>query len=106
MLWPAGIFCTVTLLVVGCLLSGGMDARWLIALGLLIMAAGNYWTVLLNLYISPSQTVWPRVIVVIGLSLMFAPLNVAAFLYIPKHHNMLQRSRKLLDQNEFAFRRI
>jgi DHA2 family multidrug resistance protein len=84
-LWPAGLFCTLTLLVVGRLLGRGIDARWLIALGLLIMAAGNYWTVLLNLYISPSQAIWPRAVVIIGLSLMFAPLNVAAFLYIPKH---------------------
>jgi DHA2 family multidrug resistance protein len=75
----------LTLLVVGRLLGWGMDARWLIALGLLIMAAGNYWTVLLNLYVSPSQAILPRVIVIIGVSLMFAPLNVAAFLYVPKH---------------------
>ncbi len=84
-LWPAGIFCALTSLVVVRLLGWGIDARWLIALGLLIMAAGNYWTVLLNLYISLSQAVLPRVIVIVGLSLMFAPLNVAAFLYIPKH---------------------
>jgi DHA2 family multidrug resistance protein len=75
----------LTLLVVGRLLGWGIDARWLIALGLLIMAAGNYSTVLLNLYISPSQAIWPRVIVIIGLSVMFAPLNVAAFLYTPRH---------------------
>ncbi len=84
-LWPAGVFCALTLLVVGRLLGRGIDARWLIALGLLVMAAGNYWAVLLNLYISPSQAVWPRVTVIVGLSLMFAPLNVAAFLYTPKH---------------------
>src|SRR5208283_1583483 len=72
-------------LVVGRLLDKGIDARWLIAAGLLIMAGGNYWSALMNLYISPSQAIWPRVVVVIGLSLMFAPLNVAAFLYIPKH---------------------
>ena len=40
---------------------------------------------LMNLYISPSLAIWPRVVLIIGLSLMFAPLNVAAFLYIPKH---------------------
>jgi DHA2 family multidrug resistance protein len=84
-LWPVGVSCTLTLLVVGRLLGWGMDARWLIALGLLIMAAGNYWTVLLNLYISPSQAIWPRVIVIVGLSLRFAPLNVTAFLYTPRH---------------------
>ncbi len=84
-LWPAGVFSMLTLLVVGRLIGWGIDARWLIASGLLIMAAGNYWMVLMNLYISPSQAIWPRVVLIVGLSLMFAPLNVAAFLYIPKH---------------------
>ena len=83
-LWPAGIFSALTLLAVGRLLGWGLDARWLIALGLFVMAAGNYWTVLMNLDISPSLAIWPRVVVIIGLSLMVAPLNVAAFLYIPK----------------------
>jgi DHA2 family multidrug resistance protein len=67
------------------LLGRGIDARWLIAPGLLIMAAANYWMALMNLYISPWQAIWPRVLTIIGLSLMFAPLNVAAFLYVPKH---------------------
>jgi DHA2 family multidrug resistance protein len=84
-LWPAGIFATLILLVVGRLLCRGIDARWLIAPGLLIMAVGNYWMALMNLYISPSQAIWPRVVTIIGLSLLFAPLNVAAFLFTPKH---------------------
>ena len=84
-LWPAGVFAALILLVVGRLLGWSIDARWLIASGLLIMAAGNYWMALMNLYISPSQAIWPRVVVILGLSLMFAPLNVAAFLYIPQH---------------------
>src|SRR5262249_46228796 len=39
----------------------------------------------LNLDISPSQVVWPRVVLIIGLSMTFAPLNVAAFRYVPHH---------------------
>ncbi len=53
------------------------------AAGLLTMAAGNFWMSQMNLDISPWQVVWPRVVVIAGLSMMFAPLNVAAFLYIP-----------------------
>jgi DHA2 family multidrug resistance protein len=83
-LWPAGVFSLLTLLVVGRLVGWGLDTRWLIASGLLIMAAGNYWMALMNLYISPSQAIWKRVVMIIGLSLMIAPLNVAAFLYTPK----------------------
>jgi MFS transporter, DHA2 family, multidrug resistance protein len=84
-LWPAGVFAVLTMLVVGRLLGWGTDARWLIAAGLLFMAAGNYWMALMNLHISPSLAIWPRVVTIIGLALMFAPLNVAAFLYIPRH---------------------
>ena len=38
----------------------------------------------LNLEISPWQVVWPRCVLIVGLSMIFAPLNVAAFLYIPR----------------------
>jgi DHA2 family multidrug resistance protein len=82
---PAGVFSILALVVVGVLLGRGVDARWLIAGGLLVMAAGCYWMALMNLYISPWQVVWPRVVTITGLSMIFAPLNVAAFKYIPTH---------------------
>jgi DHA2 family multidrug resistance protein len=69
--------------VVGRLLGLGTDARWMIAAGLLIMAAGGYWMSQMNLDISPGQVVWPRVVLVVGLSICFAPVNVAAYLYTP-----------------------
>lgn len=81
---PAGIFAIIVLLIVGVLLSRGVDARYLMATGLLILALGSYWMSRLNLEISPWQIVWPRVVFIAGLSMIFAPLNVAAFLYIPK----------------------
>jgi DHA2 family multidrug resistance protein len=81
---PSGFFSILTLLVVGTLLGRGIDARWLIAVGLLIMAGGCYWMALMNLYISPWQVIWPRVVMIMGLSMIFAPLNVAAFKYIPR----------------------
>jgi MFS transporter, DHA2 family, multidrug resistance protein len=82
---PAGIGSVLMLLVVGRLIGRGLDARWLIAAGLLVMAAGCYWMALMNLYISPWQVVWPRVVMICGLSMIFAPLNVAAFKYTPQH---------------------
>ncbi len=82
---PSGIFSIIGLLVVGTLISRGVDVRWLIAGGLLLMAAGCYWMALMNLDISPSQVVWPRVVMICGLSMVFAPLNVAAFKRIPPH---------------------
>ena len=49
------------------------------------MAAGNYWMAMMNLYISPCQVIWPRVVLIIGLSMIFVPINVAAFKYTPAH---------------------
>jgi DHA2 family multidrug resistance protein len=82
---PSGVSAILMLVVVGALLGRGLDARWLIAAGLLVMAAGCYWMALMNLYISPWQVVWPRVVWIGGLSMIFAPLNVAAFKYTPLH---------------------
>jgi DHA2 family multidrug resistance protein len=82
---PSGLFSILMMLVVGVLLGRGTDARWLIAGGLLVMAAGCYWMALMNLYIGPWQVVWPRVVMICGLSMIFAPLNVAAFKYTPQH---------------------
>jgi DHA2 family multidrug resistance protein len=80
---PAGFFAVAAMPVVGFVLGRGTDARWVIIAGLLIMAAGNYWMSQLNLEISPGQVVWPRVVLVLGLSICFAPVNVAAYLYTP-----------------------
>ena len=82
---PSGVFSILMMLVVGVLVGRGTDARWLIAGGLLVMAAGNYWMARMNLYISPGQVIWPRVVLIVGLSMLFAPINVAAFRYTPQH---------------------
>jgi MFS transporter, DHA2 family, multidrug resistance protein len=80
---PSGIFAVITMPIVGRLIGMKMDARWLIGGGLLLMTAGNYWMSQQNLDISPGQAVWPRVVVVAGLAMCFAPANVAAYLYTP-----------------------
>jgi DHA2 family multidrug resistance protein len=82
---PGGITSLTALLVAGILLGRAVDARWLIALGLMFVAASNYWTSLLNLEVSPIQVVWPRMLLTLGLGLIFAPINVAAFKYTPVH---------------------
>jgi DHA2 family multidrug resistance protein len=80
---PSGVVAVMMLFVVGLALSRGVDARWLMAAGLIIMGIGNYWMSQMDLDISSWQVVWPRCLVIGGLSIIFAPLNVAAFLYIP-----------------------
>jgi DHA2 family multidrug resistance protein len=59
---PSGIFSVLMLPVIGFLLGRGQ----------------------MNLSISPFDVVWPRVVLIVGLSMLFAPLNVAAYIYIPK----------------------
>jgi hypothetical protein len=72
------------LICVAAMLQRGVDARYLMAAGLLLMALGNLWFSRLNLSISPWQVVWPRVVLICGLSMIFAPLNVAAFVRLPR----------------------
>jgi MFS transporter, DHA2 family, multidrug resistance protein len=81
---PAGFFAVLAMPIVARVLGRKTDARWVIVVGLLAMAAGNYWMSQLNLDISPGQVVWPRVVMIVGLAICFAPVNVAAYLYTPK----------------------
>jgi DHA2 family multidrug resistance protein len=80
---PAGFFAVAAMPIIGFMLGRKTDARWLIGAGLLLMAISNYWMSQMNLFISPGEVVWPRVVLVLGLSICFAPANVAAYLYTP-----------------------
>jgi DHA2 family multidrug resistance protein len=81
---PAGLFSIPALAFVGYLIGKKVDARWIVAFGASLMAAGSYWYSLLNLDVSPGQLVWPRVVQQVGTASLFAPLSVAAFMYLPK----------------------
>jgi DHA2 family multidrug resistance protein len=81
---PGGLFAVLAMPIVGITLGRGTDARWLIAAGLLAMTAGNYWMSQMALDVSPGEIVWPRVVLIAGLAVCFAPANVAAYLYTPK----------------------
>src|SRR5437588_2277440 len=82
---PAGVSSITAMVIVGLLLGRGADARWLIALGLLVIAAAYYWMAHLNLQVSPGQVILPRMALTLGLGMIFAPINVAAYKYIPMH---------------------
>ena len=82
---PAGIGSVLSLMVAGALLTKGMDARWLIAAGLVVTAAGNYWMAKMNLEMSPAQVIMPRVLSFIGISMIFTPLTVASMQGIPEN---------------------
>ncbi len=82
---PSGVSSMAAMLVVGILLGRQFDARWMIAAGLVAMAAGNYWMAKMNLQISMGQVIWPRMVLTLGLGLLFAPASVAAYKYVPAH---------------------
>jgi DHA2 family multidrug resistance protein len=82
---PGGITSLSALVLVGFLLGRGMDGRWLIGAGLVLIAISNYRMSLMNLLISPSDVIRPRMVLTGGLGLLFAPLNVAAFKYVPRN---------------------
>lgn len=82
---PSGLASVTMLLVCGVLLGRGTDARWLICGGMLVVATGSYWMSVMNLEISPWQAILPRVVTIAGLGMAFAPINVAAFMYTPRH---------------------
>ncbi len=81
---PSGIFAIIGLFVAGILLGRGFDARYFIGVGVITMGAGAWWMSRFTLDVSPWQVVWARVVLIAGLSMVFAPLNVAAFLRIPQ----------------------
>jgi DHA2 family multidrug resistance protein len=82
---PSGISSLAAMVLVGVLVGRGLDARWPIAIGLVVMAVGNYWMALMNLQIGPWQVVGPRMVLTLGLGLLFAPMSVAAYKYTPVH---------------------
>lgn len=82
---PSGISSMAAMVVAGILLGRQFDARWMIAAGLVAMAAGNYWMARMNLQISMGQVIWPRMVLTLGLGLIFAPGSVAAYKYVPVH---------------------
>ncbi len=82
---PSGVTSLAAMVLVGVLMTRGVDARWLIGAGLLVMAASSFWMARMNLQISPAQVAYPRMGLTLGLGLLFAPISVAAYKYTPAH---------------------
>jgi MFS transporter, DHA2 family, multidrug resistance protein len=82
---PSGVSSLAAMVFAGFLLTRQCDARWLVAAGLAVMAAANFWMARMNLQISPWQVIGPRMLLTLGLGLIFAPMSVAAYKYTPMH---------------------
>ena len=81
---PAGFVTMLEMPVIGILLSRGVDARKMIVAGLLTVAVASLWMSGLNLGVSPGMVVSPRNFQTLGAGLMFVPLNMVAYAFIPK----------------------
>ncbi|HZW32460.1 MAG TPA: DHA2 family efflux MFS transporter permease subunit [Isosphaeraceae bacterium] len=81
---PGAFSPMVVMPVVGFLLGRGVDARWLIPIGLSIVGGAAYWQAHLTLMASPWILIVMRCVQLLGVGLLFVPLNNAAYLYLPK----------------------
>jgi len=49
------------------------------------MTIASYARSQMNLEIGPWQVIWPHMLLMLGIGLLFAPISVAAYKYIPVH---------------------
>ena len=82
---PASVFTMGIMPVAGFLMGKKVDARSIVPLGLICLAGGSYWQAHLNLDASPYTLIAPRCVQMLGVGLLFVPLNNAAYLYLPGH---------------------
>jgi DHA2 family multidrug resistance protein len=81
---PAGFVTMLEMPVIGLLLSRGFDARKVIIAGLATVGFASLWMSGLNLGVSPGMVISPRNFQTLGAGMMFVPLNLAAYAFIPK----------------------
>ena len=81
---PAGFVTMLEMPLIGLLLSRGVDARKMIVAGLATVGVASLWMSGLNLGVSPGMVISPRNFQTLGAGLMFVPLNLAAYAFIPK----------------------
>jgi DHA2 family multidrug resistance protein len=80
---PAGLVSIPAIILSGYLVGKRVDARYLIIVGVCLMAAGSYWFSRMNLGVGSGQLMWPYATQMAGMSILFAPLSVAVFRYLP-----------------------
>ncbi len=81
---PAGFVTMLEMPVIGILLSRGVDARKLIIAGLVTQGIASLWMSGLNLGVSPGMVISPRNIQTLGAGMMFVPINLVAYAFLPK----------------------
>jgi DHA2 family multidrug resistance protein len=75
---PGGIAMMIGMLLVGRLL-GRLQARWLLAFGLVVAAAGLFQMSGFTLDVDFRTAMWARTIQALGMAFLFVPVNTVAF---------------------------
>ena len=82
---PAGLVTMMVMPVIGIALAKGVDARWLIMLGLDDRGIDLSVVCVSSISsIAPAQAMWPRIFQTVGAGLLWVPINTAAYAYISK----------------------
>jgi DHA2 family multidrug resistance protein len=97
---PAGFVTMLEMPVIGIMLSRGFDARWMIAFGLFTSGVAALWMSGLNLGVSSGMVISPRNFQTLGAGLMFVPLNLVAYAFIPKEQTNNASGLFALVRNE------
>jgi MFS transporter, DHA2 family, multidrug resistance protein len=87
MVLSPGGFATMFMMPVAGMLSGKVDARLLITVGLTSTAIAMFHMSGFNLNVSYSTLAWARVYQSLGLALLFIPINTAAYQGVPAAKN-------------------
>ena len=80
---PRAIVSAITLAITGSILIRLFDARWLVASGLVMTAAGTFPMAYFSLYVDFWSIATPGILAGIGSGLFFVPLTAVAFASIP-----------------------
>jgi DHA2 family multidrug resistance protein len=80
---PRGIATAISMLIVGRLVNR-IDARLLVAVGMLLSAGGSYAMTNYSLDINKFWVIWPAMVQGLGLGLIFVPLSTIAYATLPR----------------------
>jgi len=80
---PGAFFTMGMMPVVGYLLGKRVDARMILPFGLLSVAGASFWMGSYTLDASPLALNLPRCLQMLGVGMLFVPLNNSAYLYLP-----------------------
>ena len=81
---PGAFFTMGMMPIVGFLLGKKVDARMIIPFGLVCVAGSSFWMQGFTLDASPWALNLPRCLQMLGVGMLFVPLNNAAYIYLPK----------------------